>query len=290
MAHMVSSFKKEGWRVSLNYAIPESGGPGFEESVKLLGLEGSPDDLSEDTLPSGSLSTYRQYLFYRRVMNGIKDSDIVIRVLGYPSLSTMSRAPYVYYVQSPWQARMRRFQRPRGSASRLYSVYLLPLRGPLLSSGKNAIFVANSQHVKRVTDEEWGASSAVIPPPVNVANFLPLSFRDKKRNKIVSIGRFSKEKNQLQQVEIAQALKKEGVDFSLVMIGNAFNEESKKIMGEILKRVEELGLAGTVKVMPNVGADVIRSELSDSAVFLHTCPVEGFGIVVAEAMSAGCIP
>jgi len=51
-----------------------------------------------------------------------------------------------------------------------------------------------------------------------------------------------------------------------------------------------LGLAGSVRVMANVGADVIRVELSDSAIFLHTCPVEGFGLVVAEAMAAGCLP
>lgn len=288
IAHMIKAFKNEGWLVSLDYTT-RTHGPSFAQALSSLDLEATPDLISETRRPSGRLSTYRMYLYYRNLIKNSQASDVILRAHGYPWLSTISRVPYLVYVQDLSVATNRRFMQTSNRVS-TYSAYMLPVRNRLQSSGSNAIFVANSRFIKNLIDKTWQKDSFVIPPPVNARKFQALSHSEKKQNKIVSIGRFSLEKNQSSQVEIARVLSASGIDFRLVIIGSVMNYDSRMILQQIRSQVDKFHLNEKVRVLDNAGANEIASELSTSSIILHTCATEAFGLAVAEAMFAGCTP
>ena len=99
---------------------------------------------------------------------------------------------------------------------------------------------------------------------------------DRDVYKIVSIGRFSKEKNHILQLEVINALRNQGEQVQLLVVGDG---EKKK---EIIKKISDLQLQNHVLLcgmQKNVYPYLLKSDL-----FLHTSFNEGFPNVLLEAM------
>jgi glycosyltransferase involved in cell wall biosynthesis len=123
----------------------------------------------------------------------------------------------------------------------------------------------------------------VLYPPVDVEYFSKVA-DNIKENIVVTVSRFTPEKNMEKIVDVADKLR----DFRFVMIGGRA-KYSESVIGSINKRIRELRV-DNVELLFNVPRDKLREILGSAKYYLHPPYAEHFGISVVEAMSAGCVP
>lgn len=157
--------------------------------------------------------------------------------------------------------------------------------------------LTNSLFTAGWIERRWAKRAEVVYPPVELK--LP---RSKKRNLIVSIGRFTggrRSKNQLQQVQaFREFLVKFPGDWRLSIIGFCTGSSEDQTYLDLVQR-ESQGLPISFHV--NVDRKASCALLADAKLFWHTtglhvneaerpAEVEHFGIATVEAMRAGCVP
>lgn len=141
--------------------------------------------------------------------------------------------------------------------------------------------IANSEFTQNTLQELYGIGKSevqIIYPPVT-----PMDLTNESKKMIVSsLGRFSPDKRQLEQVKIAEQLPH--LQFKLFGFVNSENYyqtiESYIAKNKIMN----------VELYPNASFDEIRSGLSESTFFLHSLQNEPFGITTVQAIQLGCIP
>lgn len=149
--------------------------------------------------------------------------------------------------------------------------------------GKNETLICNSEFTKKMVMDNYHSNSTkikVLYPPVSLTTEINKS--SKKIKSVVSLGRFSPEKRQLEQIEIATHLP----DFSFTLIGfkgdeHYFNECESKIKSKNLTNV---------KLMPNITFEEMNEILEHSQYFLHNVRNEPFGIGTVQALNKECLP
>ncbi|MDP3888900.1 MAG: glycosyltransferase family 4 protein [bacterium] len=156
--------------------------------------------------------------------------------------------------------------------------------------------VCNSLFTKKFIDCEFGISSKVIYPPVEVKKIKP----DKKENIVLSVGRFSRLLQSKRQDILITAFK-EMVDrglknWKLVFIGGAdvgndgYVEELQKMANSY--PIEIIANQSWKKVVEYYGKSKIFWSASGFEIDEENEPekIEHFGIVIVEAMAAGAVP
>jgi glycosyltransferase involved in cell wall biosynthesis len=128
-----------------------------------------------------------------------------------------------------------------------------------------------------------GNNVEVLHPPVDVEFFREVALKEKD-DIVVTVSRFTPEKNMERIVDVADKLR----NFRFIMIGNKA-KYSEPVIDKIEKRIRELK-ADNVELLFNVPRDKLREILGSAKYYLHPPFAEHFGISVVEAMSAGCIP
>ena len=123
----------------------------------------------------------------------------------------------------------------------------------------------------------------VLHPPVDVEYFSAVAGMDKERL-VVTVSRFAPVKNLEKVVDAAYRLR----DFRFVIAGSR-GKYSDPVVNRIERRLRELGV-DNVELLFNVPRDKLRELLGRAKYYLHPPFAEHFGIAVAEAMSAGCVP
>jgi len=83
---------------------------------------------------------------------------------------------------------------------------------------------------------------------------------------------------------------REVVEEGEVIILGLADQASKGSIRAIMKTIGDMGLEDRVKLLVNQPFMRFRSALSRAKVYLHTQPMEAFGISVVEAMAMGCVP
>lgn len=103
--------------------------------------------------------------------------------------------------------------------------------------------------------------------------------------KIVYFGRLRQEQKRIfDLVKLAKILDKNGVDFGLDIIGSGFDGAALKNM------VSASGLAGHVRVLPQLPHSLVTEAIKDYDVFIQVSDYEGLGLSMVEAMAARLIP
>lgn len=156
--------------------------------------------------------------------------------------------------------------------------------------------ICNSNFTKRVVDEEYGINSVVVYPPVAVDKIKPKA----KENIILSVGRFSQMERSKRQDVLISAFKKfydsGNRGWKLVLAGGV--EVGDDTYTSELKQMSK-GYPVTILKSPEFR--VIKDLYSRSKVSWFASGwgvdenrrpenVEHFGIVLVEAMAAGCVP
>lgn len=147
---------------------------------------------------------------------------------------------------------------------------------------KRETVVCNSKFTRRNVEEVYGTSInkiQVLYPPVDISGIEKIQ---KKKNTVISLGRFSEDKRQLEQIAIAAGVpsmeftlcgfKGDGVYFSLCE-----NE------------IQRLNLKN-VHLVTDANYNDIRKMMAETEFFLHNVRNEPFGISTVQAIAAGCIP
>lgn len=156
--------------------------------------------------------------------------------------------------------------------------------------------VCNSQFTKKVIDKEFGISSEVIYPPIDIKKFNP----GEKENLIISVGRFSKllqTKNQALLIEAFKNLVDCGLrGWRLVLAGG-----SEVGSGDLVSRLREMANDYPIEILENISFNKLSGLYAEAKMFWAASgygvdeeeypeKVEHFGIAAAEAMSAGAVP
>lgn len=134
---------------------------------------------------------------------------------------------------------------------------------------------------KKISDllyERFGRTLPVLYPPANIEDFKNTIV---KKKGVISVGGFSHEKNQLEQIRIAKRFPR--IKFKIC--GNAKRNPSYSnlLVGDAKKHPH-------IEIWGNLPFKELKKKLVGAEVFLHTSRNEPFGMAVVEAISAGCIP
>jgi glycosyltransferase involved in cell wall biosynthesis len=76
---------------------------------------------------------------------------------------------------------------------------------------------------------------------------------------------------------------------NFIIIGTV-DEAAEQTLRQLTKKVEEAGLRNRIQIFTNRTFDFTVKKLLTAKVFLHTQPMEAFGMALVEAMAAGCVP
>jgi glycosyltransferase involved in cell wall biosynthesis len=146
-------------------------------------------------------------------------------------------------------------------------------------------FICNSLFTQRTLQDFYPdlkpESTRVVYPPVNISSYAHGQSLTKQKS-VISLGRFSPDKKQLEQLKIAQLLP--GLDFHMVGFVNNANYFTRC---EEFIRINQLK---NVTLHPNTTHAEVIELLGCSKYFLHVLEDEPFGITAVEAIAAGCIP
>ena len=124
------------------------------------------------------------------------------------------------------------------------------------------------------------ADLPVVYPPVDMSHFRT-NHRD-RTSAIVSVGRFTPDKRQLEQIQLAQKLPR----FPFHIVGFANDNPYYR---QCHRYVEKHRLTN-VHLHPDAPFAEMLSLLQSARYFLHTLINEPFGITAVQAIAAGCLP
>jgi glycosyltransferase involved in cell wall biosynthesis len=152
---------------------------------------------------------------------------------------------------------------------------------------------ANSRFTAAWTKKRWGADCHVVYPPADT-NFSVVE----KENFIVSIGRFSPAKKQLELVDAFSRMNGDLRDWTFLCVGGVGDSPQGR---DCYDKVTALAGSCRVRMMPDASHASVRASCEKAKVFWHAKGwgeddtvhpelMEHFGIVTVEAMAAGCVP
>lgn len=155
-------------------------------------------------------------------------------------------------------------------------------------ASKNNVITTNSEYTKSMFMDVYPENSNkdidIICPPVYIDEWRDAG-EIKRENTVVSLGRFSEDKRQLEQLKIAGCLP--GLNFEI--IGFVGDKKSRRYYEKCRKFICENSI-NNVRLQPDMSFKEIKKILRRSKYFIHNLRNEPFGIATVEAIAAGCIP
>lgn len=127
---------------------------------------------------------------------------------------------------------------------------------------------------------KWGYFTKV--PLIKIENLIK-NQREAKKLRLLYVARFIKWKHPEMPINLALNLKKKGLDFELNMYG------SGPELSKMKNLVDKLSLNQYINFCGNISNDILIKEMRTHHILLFTSDKkEGWGAVLAEAMSNGC--
>ncbi len=124
----------------------------------------------------------------------------------------------------------------------------------------------------------------IVYPPVELDQWTSRKHAGPQK-RVVSLGRFSPDKRQLEQLRIAARLP--NCEFQI--IGFVGDRQSQAYYDQCRAFIRENALQN-VRLYPGLSQKEARNKLRSAALFIHSTRNEPFGISTVEAIAAGCIP
>lgn len=143
--------------------------------------------------------------------------------------------------------------------------------------------IAMTEFTKEALRSEYPFLSDTLPviyPPVDIDKFQAVV--SKETRTIVSLGRFSPDKRQIEQIALAKQLP----DYAFHIAGFTGNG---RYFAECQEYVRTHQMEN-VYLHPNLPFDEMVLLLQRNEFFLHTLINEPFGITAVQAIAAGCVP
>ena len=107
--------------------------------------------------------------------------------------------------------------------------------------------------------------------------------RQKEKVEIIWVARFIKWKHPEVVIKLAKDLKKENINFNIKMLGTG------KLIEKIKAKVIKNNLSEQIEIVGQVSSNKVKDYMEEADIFIGTSDSqEGWGVVVNEAMNAGC--
>jgi alpha-1,2-mannosyltransferase len=174
------------------------------------------------------------------------------------------------------------------SRSLFWRIYISPYKflhrffSNYLNTG---VLVTNSSFSKRAIWKHVGRNSIVVFPPVEIEAFAKAALNAKKKNNVISCGRYSPEKNYEYVLEVAKRLK----SIKFAILGSFSGKKSTFYYEKLHQSILSMGLENVELLNGLQFRDLLR-RYGEAKVYMHAMKHEHFGIAVAEAMAAGLVP
>lgn len=229
-------------------------------------------------------------LFNAVIGRYVKDYQLVINH-NNTSFLYKSAVPTLSYVHYPRKDRMRRKEQSihfAGKKRSFFDVahdafklahYAYAFDHTLLP---NDFQIANSHFTRQALLAAYPSTKQEVPvlyPPVELA---PTQQAQKDADLVVSLGRFSPDKRQLEQIEIAAGVP----NMKFVLMGFI---NSKPYYEQCQDAINRLGLKN-VTLMGDASKAVVNATLAKATYFIHNLRNEPFGITAVQGIQAGCLP
>lgn len=150
----------------------------------------------------------------------------------------------------------------------------------------NKLLLANSHYTATEIKRFSGRKALVLYPPIPSFCFSSSEtlYKTRRRNLVVTVSRFGEGK-ELEKIPYIASLTEKHIKF--IIIGRVHH---KKILLSLQKLIKKLDLTNRITLLTDVSKLEIKRFLQNAKVYLHPKVGEHFGISIAEAMAAGCIP
>lgn len=166
--------------------------------------------------------------------------------------------------------------------SKIYDVFLKLLD----KIDSRRLLLTNSYFLRDLILEKIGRGSIVVHPPVDISKFMvPEDSEEQRLNLIVTVARIHPGKSLNVVLEVAKHVS----EATFLIIGSS-SGRFKEGFNELNMAIERMNLRSKVSILINEPLSKLVETLSRAKILLHTQPLESFGMVIVEAMAAGCIP
>ncbi|HCY63564.1 MAG TPA: hypothetical protein DHV59_12200 [Oxalobacteraceae bacterium] len=243
-------------------------------SVEVIALEPGNEKMEKRYLDRGiyfrilKKPRYRSLFEYLVIVKNIKPD--VIHTHLYPAMLYGAIAKVLGFTE-------RLIHTEHNTTNNRRKWYLWPLDFLLYIPSNFVICI--SEGVRKAT-VRWNPSLArrkamVIDNAISPSKRLPLNYIKNSPFKLVTVGRLVEDKNIALQIDLLARI--EGLTLDIIGDGH--------LLIELKRLAEYLGVSNRVRFL-GVLAD-LKDVYSQYDAYIHTATLEGFGLVVAESMSAG---
>ena len=213
-----------------------------------------------------------------KLISKAKNEDILIQASGGLGIPVNPNQKMIVYCHSDFTNEL---ENPATKYKGIWSLYYKSYYSMIKKFTKNILdsrihLISNSQHIHDSIQKRFGKDSTIIYPPVNLNEF---SSSDKE-NRVISIGRFSEEKNFDFGINVMNDSK-----YDYDVIGNTKTKSNLLYYKKLLK----LKKNSKIRLLKDTDRKDLVNHLNRAKIYFH-CSSETFGISIIESIAAGCIP
>jgi len=216
-----------------------------------------------------------------KLISKAKNEDILIQTSGGLGIPTVPNQKIIIYCHSDFSNELENSStKYKGIWSLYYKSYYNMIKKFIENIGDSRIhLISNSKYVHDSIKLKFGKDSEIVYPPVNLQEFSPKN----KEDRIVTVGRFSEEKN----LEFGINVMKE-IDCEYGIIGNTKTKSNILYYERLESKIKKENLK-KINLLKNISRNELVDIVNKSKVYFH-CSRETFGISVIESIAAGCMP
>lgn len=168
---------------------------------------------------------------------------------------------------------------------RKLTYFLLYKYEQILSRNAKLVFAISLSTAQDIENQYNIANEKIriVPCALNTRLFPKIKHKKKFNHLLIYVGRLVPRKNILDLIEIMKLLKEQDKRFVLNVIGNG----PRYYINQIDSRIRNYGLANNIRLHKDVTDDRLNQIYKSASIFVFTSLVEGFGLVLLEAMAKG---
>ena len=216
-----------------------------------------------------------------KLISKAKNEDILIQASGGLGIPSTNDQKIIVYAHSDFSSELDNpSSKYKGIWSLYYKAYYSMIKKFIDNIGDSRIhIISNSQYVQNLIKTKFNKNSKIIYPPVNLSEFFP----ENKENSVVTVGRFSKEKNFDFGINVMSHS-----NFNYKIIGNTKTKSNILYYDKLESKIKNENLM-KINLFKNLERSKLVGIINNARVYFH-CSKETFGISTIEGIAAGCIP
>ena len=216
-----------------------------------------------------------------KLISKAKNEDLLIQASGGLGIPTQSNQKIVVYCHNDFSNEL---ENPSTKYKGIWSLYYKPYYSMIKKfitkiQDPRIYLISNSEYIQNSLNEKFNKNSDIIYPPVNLSEF----HSETKEKRVVTIGRFSAEKNHDFGIDVMKDL-----DCDYDLIGNTKTKSNILYYEKLEYRIKTENCQ-KINLLKNLERKNLVEKVNKSKIYFH-CSPETFGITVVESIAAGCIP